>query len=84
MICLEFIVWLFFKVPVLIMAHVPALVEPLHKLKQFEAKIQKKFFPRKIKIVKVEKQPYVQGGMIRCGDPNCKLMHDANTLKKKK
>ena len=84
LIIIETSVWLFFKVPVLIMAHVPVLVEPLHKYKILEAKIHNTLFPRKVKIVKIEKQPYVDGGMIRCGDPNCKMMHDAKTLKKKK
>ena len=75
LILIEIIVWLVFKIPSLIMAHVPALVETLHSCKKLEAKIHNKLCKRKIKIVKIEKQPYVQGGMIRCGDPNCKMMH---------
>ena len=59
LIVIEMLVWAFFKIPVLIMAHVPALVEPLHQYKIFEAKIHNKLCPRKIKIVKIEKQPYV-------------------------
>ena len=71
------LVWIVFKVPSLIMAHIPALVETLHACKKLEASIHNKFCKRKIKIVKIEKQPYVADGMIRCGDPNCKMMHNA-------
>ena len=35
--------------------------------------------PAKIKKVEIEKQPFVQGGMIRCNDPNCKMMHEVPT-----
>ena len=77
MIFLTILVWMIFKIPTIILAHIPSLMHVLHSCKKFEAQIHRKFFKRKIKIVKIEKQPYVADGMIRCGDPNCKMMHKA-------
>jgi hypothetical protein len=38
---------------------------------------------RNIKIIKIEKQPWIEAGMIRCGDPKCKMMHSLNDSKNK-
>ncbi len=29
----------------------------------------------KIEKIKIYRQPWVEHGMIRCGNPNCKMMH---------
>ena len=38
---------------------------------------------RNIKIIKIEKQPWIEAGMIRCGDPKCKMMHSLDENKNK-
>lgn len=73
---IEVVIVLIFRVPILIVAHVPALMPLLHNIKKLEAKVHRKIFgTHRITHIKVDKQPYVEGGFIRCGDPNCKLMH---------
>lgn len=59
----------------LIFAHVPALVPLFYSIKRFEAYLHKTLCRRRVTIVKVEKQPYIEGGWIRCGDPHCHMMH---------
>ena len=55
----ELVVVLTFRIPILIMAHIPALCPILHEMKKMEYEFNQYFFPRKIKIIKVPKQPYV-------------------------
>ena len=81
---LEFVTLLLFRVPTLILAHMPDHIEWLHRIKILEAKIHKAFRPKKrVQAVKVEVQPWIEDGWIRCGDPNCKTMHKINRAKAK-
>ena len=69
------------RIPLVIMSHIPILVPLLHSIKIYEAKLHRLLCKRKVKIIKVDKQPYIEDGWIRCGDPNCKTMHKANKNK---
>ena len=87
MICLaifafEFVFVFIVRVPILIMVHVHSLTPLLHSIKKFEGSIRRSWrkFTNGGKIAKIEKikiyrQPWVEQGMIRCGDPKCKMMH---------
>lgn len=87
---LEFLLCFFSRVTVLIMAHSKPLVLLLHDIKKWEAafnaKVKKTLWHRKspvlIESIPIKKQPWVEDGMIRCGDPNCKLMHKRDELMK--
>ena len=35
-----------------------------------------------IESIPIKKQPWVEDGWVRCGDPNCKLMHRRDELLK--
>lgn len=37
-----------------------------------------------IKPIVIQKQPWVENGMIKCGDPKCKMMHNAEEQKQQK
>ena len=60
----------------------------LHKIKIWESAINKrikKFFwhrnsPVLIERIPIKKQPWVEDGWIRCGDPNCPKMHKREEL----
>ena len=89
MICLaifvfEFIFVFIIRVPILIMVHVHSLTPLLHSIKKFEGSVRRSWrkFMNGGKIAKIEKikiyrQPWVEQGMIRCGNPNCKMMHSS-------
>lgn len=78
LVVLQLALVILFRIPALIMAHVPALMPALHQLKIVESKVHRMLCKSKVKIRKVDKQPYIEDGWIRCGDPNCKLMHKKN------
>lgn len=59
----------------LIFAHVPALVPLFYGIKRVEAQLHRTLCRRRVTVVKVERQPFIEGGWIRCGDPGCKMMH---------
>ena len=77
---------------ILILSHVFYFTPIFHSLKKAEFWIYKCMNKiiyggdkkgRNIKIIKIEKQPWIEAGMIRCGDPNCKMMHSLNDNKNK-
>ena len=51
----ELVVVTTFRVPILIMAHIPALCPLLHEMKKMEYEFNQFFFPRKVKIINVVK-----------------------------
>lgn len=86
----EFLLCFLSRATVLIMAHSKSLVLTLHELKKweasFKAKVKRTLWHRNrpvlIESIPVKKQPWVEDGWIRCGDPNCKLMHRRDELMK--
>jgi len=76
---------------ILILSHVFFLTPYFHFIKKVEYMAYKYVNQilyrgkkgRNIKIIKIEKQPWIEAGMIRCGDPKCKMMHSLDENKNK-
>ena len=79
----EFVTVLGFRIPTLICCHIPVLSSIFHNVKIAESQLTRALFPRKIQRIEIKKQPWVEGGMIRCGDPTCKLMHKSSDVNPK-
>ena len=63
--------------PMIIIAHIHSLAPYAIPVRKFEYEVKKwmRGGKHKVTTVEVPRQPYVQDGMIKCGDPNCKMMH---------